>query len=72
MKVGVVLFGARKTTNEPVCSFVLAVLGLCCFVGVRRHSLVTVHRILIMLASIVWHRLQQLRHTGSVVAVPRL
>ena len=53
MKVGIVLFAARKTTNETVCLFVWAVLGLCCFAGVRRHSLVAVHRILIVLASIV-------------------
>ena len=53
MKVEIVLFAARKTTNETVGLFVLAVLSLCCFAGVRSHSLAEVHRILIMFASIV-------------------
>ena len=59
MKVEIVLFATHKTANKRgfvfvfVFVFVLAVLGLCCFAGVRSHSLVAVHRFLFVFTSLV-------------------
>ena len=56
MKVEIVLFATHKTANKRGFVFVvffLAVLGLCCFAGVRSHSLVAVHRFLFVFTSLV-------------------